>query len=41
MKRLIYIDTETTGLNANKHAIIQLAYIIEIEGQLRLEVALE
>lgn len=35
MKRLIYIDTETTGLNANKHAIIQLAYIIEIEGQVK------
>jgi DNA polymerase III alpha subunit (gram-positive type) len=26
---------ETTGLNANKHAIIQLAYIIEINGKVK------
>lgn len=35
MTKLIYIDVETTGLNANKHAIIQLAYIIEINGKVK------
>ena len=35
MKRLCYIDVETTGLNVNKHAIIQLAYIIEIDGEVK------
>ena len=33
MKKLLYIDTETTGLVAGHHAIIQLAYIIEINGK--------
>jgi len=33
MKKLCYIDVETTGLNANKHGIIQLGYIIEINGK--------
>lgn len=33
MKNLCYIDVETTGLNANKHGIIQLGYIIEINGK--------
>ena len=35
MTKLCYIDVETTGLNANKHAIIQLAYIIEINGKVK------
>jgi DNA polymerase III epsilon subunit-like protein len=35
MTRLCYIDVETTGLNANKHAIAQLAYIIEINGKVK------
>lgn len=30
--RLIYLDTETTGLQAGVHAILQIAYIIEIDG---------
>lgn len=33
MAKLCYIDVETTGLNANKHGIVQLAYIIEINGE--------
>lgn len=35
MTKLCYIDVETTGLNANKHAIIQLAFIIEIDGKVK------
>lgn len=30
--KLCYIDTETTGLNAKEHGIIQLAAIMEIDG---------
>ena len=30
--KIFYFDTETTGLQSYKHAIIQLAYIIEIDG---------
>lgn len=30
--KLCYIDTETTGLNAREHGIIQLAAIMEIDG---------
>jgi len=33
VKKLLYVDTETTGLVAGHHAIIQLAYIIEIDGK--------
>lgn len=32
MKRLVYIDTETTGLNPNKHGLREVAVIIEIDG---------
>ncbi len=35
MTKLCYIDVETTGLNANKHAMIQLAYIIEVSGKVK------
>ena len=31
--KLLYVDLETTGLNAKVHAIIELAYIIEIDGK--------
>ena len=30
--KIFYFDTETTGLDHNKNAIIQLAYIVEIDG---------
>jgi DNA polymerase III alpha subunit (gram-positive type) len=33
MTKLIYIDTETTGLSKISNGIIQLAYIIEIDGK--------
>lgn len=36
MKR-IWIDTETTGFNPRKHAIIQLAGIIDIDGEVKEE----
>ena len=29
---LIFIDTETTGLNPKKHEIIELAFAVEIDG---------
>ena len=30
--KLIYLDTETTGLDSRKHGMVQLACIIEIDG---------
>lgn len=32
MRKRIYLDTETTGLDTQKHAIIEIAGIIEIDG---------
>lgn len=32
--KIIWIDTETTGLNENKHSLIQIACLIEIDGQI-------
>lgn len=31
--KILYIDVETTGLDWNLHGIVQLAFIIEIDGQ--------
>jgi len=36
-KKLMWIDCETTGVHANEHAIIQLAYIVEINGDVKEE----
>ena len=33
MAKLIFIDTETTGLNPEKHSIVQCAGIIVIDGE--------
>jgi DNA polymerase-3 subunit epsilon len=33
MTKICYIDTETTGLDAQRHGIIQLAAIMEINGE--------
>jgi DNA polymerase-3 subunit epsilon len=33
MKKVIYIDTETTGLDKVKHGMRELAYIIEVDGE--------
>lgn len=33
MEKILYIDTETTGLDKNKNDIIQVAGIIEIDGE--------
>lgn len=33
MAKVIFIDTETTGFDAKKNAMIQLAAILEIDGQ--------
>lgn len=31
--KILYFDTETTGLNCEKHAMIQLAGILEVDGR--------
>lgn len=31
--KILYIDVETTGLDWNLHGIVQLAFIIEVDGQ--------
>jgi len=36
-KKTFWFDVETTGLDAQKHDIIQLAYIIEINGEIKEE----
>lgn len=33
MKKILYFDTETTGLDAEKNAVIQVAMIAEIDGK--------
>lgn len=35
MKKALWFDVETTGLNARKHDIIQLAAIVEINGEVK------
>lgn len=37
MKKAIYLDTETTGLNSWKNDIIQIAFLIEIDGIIKEE----
>ncbi len=37
MKKVIYFDTETTGINPRSHAIIQLSGIIEIDNVIKEE----
>jgi DNA polymerase-3 subunit epsilon len=32
--KVFWVDTETSGVNPNKHGIIQLAGLIEIDGQI-------
>ena len=36
-KKIFYVDVETTGLDCNKNDIIQLAYLIEINGEIKEE----
>jgi len=33
-RKIFWVDTETTGLNCNKHDIIQLSYLIDINGKI-------
>lgn len=33
--KVIWIDTETTGLNTKEHGIYQIAYIIDIDGEVK------
>jgi len=35
LKKILYIDVETTGLEPDFHDIIELAYIIEINGEIK------
>jgi DNA polymerase-3 subunit epsilon len=37
MKKVFFFDTETTGLDCKKQDIIQLAYMIEIDGEIKEE----
>lgn len=37
MKKLLYLDVETTGLNSWSNDIIQIAIIIEIDGEVKEE----
>ena len=33
-KKILWLDTERTGLNPDKHGIRELGYIIEINGEI-------
>lgn len=33
MKKILFLDVETTGLDAKKHGIVQLSAIMDIDGQ--------
>jgi DNA polymerase-3 subunit epsilon len=37
MRKMIYLDTETTGLDPARHELTQLAYIIEVDGECKVE----
>ena len=41
MKKILWLDTETTGLDATKHGIIQLAMLMDIDGKLVDEISLD
>ena len=36
-KNIFWYDTETTGTNKSKHSIIQMAYLLEVNGKIELE----
>jgi DNA polymerase III subunit epsilon len=36
MNKVLYIDVETTGLKPDKHDVIELGYIIEIDGVVKV-----
>lgn len=38
--KLLFLDTETTGLDNTKHGVIQIAAIIEIDGEVKEEINL-
>ena len=40
MGKILWLDTETTGLEPQKNAIIQMAVLIEIEGKIKEELNL-
>lgn len=35
MRKILWVDTETTGLSAKKHSVWQIAAIAEIDGKIR------
>jgi len=37
MTKTLYLDTETTGLDSLKHGLIQLALIVDIDGEIQEE----
>jgi len=41
MKKILFLDTETTGLDATKHGIIQLAMLMDIDGEFVDEISLD
>ncbi len=36
-KKVFYFDLETTGIDPRKHGIIQMAYIVEVNGKIKEE----
>lgn len=41
MKKIIWIDTETTGLDPQRHGLIQLGMVMDIDGKIEGEIDLK
>ena len=41
MKKILWCDTETTGLDAKRHGIIQLALLMDIDGKIVDEISFD
>lgn len=41
MKKILWLDVETTGLDAQKHGLIQLAMLMDIDGKIVDEISLD
>ena len=37
MSKILWLDTETTGIDPQKHCLIELAFIVEIDGEVKEE----
>jgi len=41
MEKILWLDTETTGLDPQKHGLIQIAMVMDIDGKVEDEISLD